>query len=154
MNIFVLDNDPVIAASYLCDKHVPKMLLESAQLLCSPFHPGSAPYKRTHYNHPAAVWTRMSRDNFEWLLKHARQIAFEHVSRFGTIHASRAVLDWADANMSTLLFSCTGKLPFAQCMPEKYKGSDAVEAYRRYYVGEKRGFATWKYGNVPPWWPK
>ena len=33
MNIFVLDSDPAIAAQMLCDKHVVKMILESAQLL-------------------------------------------------------------------------------------------------------------------------
>ena len=33
MNIFVLHDDPVIAAQMQCDKHVPKMLVESAQML-------------------------------------------------------------------------------------------------------------------------
>jgi len=30
MNIFILDTCPIRAASYLCDKHVPKMLLGRA----------------------------------------------------------------------------------------------------------------------------
>ena len=33
MNIFVLDKDPRVAARMLCDKHVPKMIVESAQML-------------------------------------------------------------------------------------------------------------------------
>ena len=33
MNIFVLDNDPKLAAQYQCDKHVVKMIVESAQML-------------------------------------------------------------------------------------------------------------------------
>ena len=33
MNIFYLDHDPELAAQYHCDKHVVKMILESAQLL-------------------------------------------------------------------------------------------------------------------------
>jgi len=33
MNIFILDKDPVVAAQMLCDKHVPKMLVESGQML-------------------------------------------------------------------------------------------------------------------------
>ena len=33
MNIFVLDKDPHIAAQMHCDKHVPKMIVESAQML-------------------------------------------------------------------------------------------------------------------------
>ena len=35
MNIFYLHKDPVIAAEMSCDKHVVKMILESAQLLCT-----------------------------------------------------------------------------------------------------------------------
>ena len=33
MNIFILHEDPVIAAQMQCDKHVPKMVVESAQML-------------------------------------------------------------------------------------------------------------------------
>lgn len=33
MNIFVLDNNPKRAAQYHCDKHVPKMIVETTQLL-------------------------------------------------------------------------------------------------------------------------
>ena len=33
MNIFILDEDPVKAAEYHCNKHVVKMILESAQML-------------------------------------------------------------------------------------------------------------------------
>ena len=35
MNIFCLDKDPVKAAQMMCDKHIVKMLLESAQLMCT-----------------------------------------------------------------------------------------------------------------------
>lgn len=35
MNIFVLDYNPKFAAEYHCDKHVVKMILESAQILSS-----------------------------------------------------------------------------------------------------------------------
>lgn len=38
MNIFVLDTCPVVAAQYLNDKHVVKMVLESAQILCTVHH--------------------------------------------------------------------------------------------------------------------
>ena len=33
MNIFILDKDPKLAAQMLCDKHIPKMIIESAQML-------------------------------------------------------------------------------------------------------------------------
>ena len=35
MNIFYLDKCPVKSAEMSCDKHVVKMILESAQLLCT-----------------------------------------------------------------------------------------------------------------------
>lgn len=35
MNIFALDSSPVLAAQYQCDKHVVKMIVESAQMLCT-----------------------------------------------------------------------------------------------------------------------
>jgi tRNA(Ile)-lysidine synthase TilS/MesJ len=35
MNIFYLDRDVKLEAQYHCDKHVVKMILESAQLLCT-----------------------------------------------------------------------------------------------------------------------
>ena len=38
MNIFFLDKSPDLSAQYLCDKHVPKMLLESAQMLSTALH--------------------------------------------------------------------------------------------------------------------
>ena len=33
MNLFILDQDPVVAAQLQCDKHVVKMIVESAQML-------------------------------------------------------------------------------------------------------------------------
>ena len=38
MNIFVLDNDPKIAAQMMCDKHVVKMIVESCQLMSTAHH--------------------------------------------------------------------------------------------------------------------
>jgi hypothetical protein len=35
MNIFILDENPVTAAKMQCDKHVVKMIIESAQMLCT-----------------------------------------------------------------------------------------------------------------------
>ena len=35
MNIFVLDDDPAIAAQMMCDKHIPKMIVETFQMLGS-----------------------------------------------------------------------------------------------------------------------
>ena len=147
MNIFVLDLDPTKAAEYQCDRHVVKMVLESAQLLCSAHE--SAPYKRTHYNHPSAVWTRSSLSNYRWLLDHAYALAAEYYRRYGNIHKSVAVLDWCYDNTPPLLE--LGLTPFAQAMPDKYKNTDPVVAYRNYYIHEKAKIAKWKKGTTPEW---
>ena len=38
MNIFVLHKNPKLAAKFHCDKHVIKMIVESAQMLMSSYH--------------------------------------------------------------------------------------------------------------------
>ena len=75
--IFILDKDPINVAKIQCDKHVIKMCLETAQMLCSIFEPGIAPYKRTHYNHPCSKWIRESKDNYKWLIKHDKALCRE-----------------------------------------------------------------------------
>ena len=66
MNIFFLDNDIRKCAIYHCDKHVVKMTLETAQLLCGVHHiiGGDAPYKLSHKNHPCSIWARESLSNY------------------------------------------------------------------------------------------
>ena len=100
LNIFVLHKNPQLAAQYQCDKHVVKMILETAQLLCSPYVPGVAPYRRTHYNHPCAKWTRESQSNYFWLGIHGLALADEYTYRYGKIHKSVDVIKWCLARGS------------------------------------------------------
>jgi hypothetical protein len=38
-------------------------------------------------------------------------------------------------------------------MPDEYKSDNVVESYRRFYIGEKAGFARWnKTRSAPQWW--
>ena len=61
MNIFYLDSDPVKAAQIQYNKHVVKMILESAQMLCTAHHhyaesleykPDYVPVSYTHLTLP------------------------------------------------------------------------------------------------------
>lgn len=127
MNIFVLDESPLIAAWYLCDQHVVKMLLESTQLLCLPFD--DAPYKKTHTSHPCAKWVLADQANWEWLYAHALELVYEYTIRYGKVHkCTRILLDLPRKG-------CTQKpLSFVQCMPDEFKvEGDPVAAYRKYY---------------------
>ena len=56
MNIFYLSRDPVEAAKLQCDRHVVKMILETAQLLSTAhveLDGEQVAYKATHKNHPS-----------------------------------------------------------------------------------------------------
>jgi hypothetical protein len=48
-------------------------------------------------------------------------------------------------------FEEQGLTPFALAMPDQYKVDDFVQSYRNYYIGEKKGFATWKNREIPYW---
>ena len=163
MNIFILDQCPWQSAKYLCDKHVPKMLTESAQMLASALNFHNCPsnlmpltksgnhYVGGYKNHPCTKWASETRKNFMWLVDHALQIAIEHKNRFQTSHACiTPVMDMCDLRPYIPIGRRT---PFVQAMPDKYKvKNNAVRAYRSYYKGEKSAFAKWDRSLQPEWY--
>lgn len=149
MNIFILSEDPVIAAQSHCDKHVVKLILESAQMLCSVFPAGQAPYKRTHYSHPCSIWARTSKQNYEWLINYGLALCNEYTYRYNKTHKSMAVIQWCRDNMPMLPDS--GLTRFAQAMPDKYKCEDVVQSYHNYYIGEKTKLLTYTKRKPPEW---
>lgn len=144
MNIFVVDYDPVIAARMLCDKHVVKMCLETAQMLSTI---NSGPYKPTHKNHPCTLWAGSRVSNYLWLVEHGLALADEYTQRYGKVHKSQAVIE----SLAIIPFdSLQGMTPFALAMPDEYKCDDPVESYRNYYMS-KAAFCTWKDKQPPDW---
>ncbi len=151
MNIFVLDENPMLAARYQCNKHIVKMPLETAQLLCSPF--SEAPYKRTHYNHPCAKWVRRSLDNFVWAFEHGIYLCEEYTRRYKRTHKSEDVIKWCAININQLTFEVDTQTPFELCMPDYVKTIDnPVKSYRDYYKLEKKDIAVWPEDKTPFWW--
>lgn len=152
MNIFFLDRDPVIAARCLVDKHVVKMVLETAQILStvSARYGVEAPYRATHKNHPAVLWAGNTKANWEWAVLHGAGIACEYQLRFGRDHKSAAIIDWCLEQGGRP--NAGGFESPRQCMPEEYRGEDPVEAYRRYYIGDKIRMAAWREPGMPPNW--
>jgi hypothetical protein len=156
MNIFAVDNDPRLAAIMLCDKHINKMILESAQMLCAVINErgGSTPYKTTHKNHPCTIWSRASLDNFWWLTEHAKELNYQYRWRYKKDfnHKSWEVIKDVVKNNQGVIKNIPdlGPTPFAQAMPEEYRNPDAVVAYRAYY--RTKDFATWSKGIPAPYW--
>lgn len=152
MNIFVLDRDPMVAARYHCDKHVPKMVLETAQMLCTARieHGLDAPYKPAHRNHPCTKWVGQSLGNYMWTWCLGMGLGLEYEKRFGKTHKSHEVIKRCMKGSAHM--GGPDMTPFAQAMPDEYKTDDAVDAYRAYYAGEKAYFASWERGETPHWW--
>jgi len=151
MNIFVLDECPVRAAHYQCDKHVVKMPLETAQILSTNLHLHhvDAPYRATHKNHPCTVWARSSQENCRWLLVHGLALCLEYTARYGRTHKSQRVVEWAASYIDC--FPAGSRTPWPQAMPDEHRGDCTVTAYRNYYRHEKAKIATWRC-ELPLWW--
>ena len=152
MNIFVLDKDPKTCAVYHNDKHVVKMILETAQLLCGVHwvNGGEAPYKLSHKNHPSAIWARECVENYIWLCDLGLELCNEYTYRYGKRHKSQDIIEWCLLNVPNIPEK--GDItPFALAMPDECKVGDAVASYRVYYMVEKRGFAVWKNRETPEW---
>ena len=104
MNIFYINENPIIAARELADDHIRKMQIESAQM-CSTAHwvnGSTAPYKQSHTNHPSSKWVRESIQHYRWLIQHGLEICDEFVIRYGKSHATEKVLLWVKDNLSLL----------------------------------------------------
>jgi hypothetical protein len=112
MNIFVLDESPIVSAQEQCDKHVVKMIVESAQMLSTahrmldgeqerrrsksgktmskywklPDEREGLLYKAVHMGHPCTVWSMESRANYVWHYIHFVALCDEYQYRYGKKH--------------------------------------------------------------------
>lgn len=172
MNIFVLENTHDQNVKSYVDKHVIKMILETAQLLCTTHHQlGSAQewmYRQTHVNHPCAIWVRKSLDNYKWLVELGLELCKEYTYRFGKVHKTTSILLQLKHTLPNI--ESKGLTSFALCMPDEYKVlinqgvinfvhgnsenqnlESTVESYRNYYIGEKTELFKWTKRDQPKW---
>ena len=154
MNIFYLHNDPETCARYHADKHCVKMILESAQMLCTAHRyldnsNDDILYKKTHLNHPCTVWVRSTDQNYLWLLSLLKNLCAEYTRRYGRIHK----VEWY--GLLAYLENIPKNIPKGnffdppQAMPDKYKQDDTVKAYRDYYCGDKAHLLQYKNTDIP-----
>jgi hypothetical protein len=152
MNIFFLDWDVKKCAQYHNDKHVVKMILETAQLLCgSHWATGSeAPYKLSHKNHPCSIWVREDLNNYLWLCELGLELCKEYTYRYGKRHKSQEIIEWCICNKPNISDVRFTEPPKA--MPDHYKVNDPIQSYRNYYLGDKKDFCVWRGRNTPNWY--
>jgi len=181
MNIFYLDKDPIEAAKQSCDKHVVKMIVESAQMLSTAHrmidgnlytdktkagrnikrwkHPNpnmeKTLYKACHTGHPSTVWVMESTYNYHWLYKHMMALNTEFKMRYGHIldHKTVQLLEGALMYPPKNISLNTIATDPPPAMPDYCKiPGDSVASYRKYYIFEKQRFATWKSPSTVPAW--
>lgn len=164
MNIFYIHTDPVIAAQAMTDKHVVKMILESAQLLSTAHryldgqeyiqlsksgarlrkwnhpdpHLDATLYKSTHLNHPSGIWVRQSKQNYMWLFRHFLALSEEYYQRYGKRHASELLLAGILKNPPKNIPN-TRQTPMLVAITDTqwHVPNNPLQSYRNYYVGEK-----------------
>lgn len=160
MNIFVLDYNQKLCAQYHNDRHVVKMILETAQILSSAYYLNGLwckwMYKRTHENHPCVRWAARSAANRAWLIKLGLELCDEYTYRFGRKHKTEDLLNLFE----TLSENVVGRIsPPALAMPDaciKFSIENfytrALESYRAYYILEKQHLAKWTRRGTPHWY--
>ena len=84
MNIFHLHTNPKIAARMQCDKHVVKMVLETAQMLSTAARAKghNIGYKTAYPNHPMTLWVSKSPHNYAWAAIHRLELDREYTKRY------------------------------------------------------------------------
>jgi len=136
MNLFYLSRDPVEAARLQCDKHVVKMILETAQMLSTAhleLDGRQMAYKATHKNHPSTVWVRSSAKSYRWAYEHLKALGAEYTSRYGKVHKT---IREHGLSLSLPPVNIDREADFVdppQCMYDECKRDDTVLAYQLYY---------------------
>lgn len=176
MNIFCVDNDPVLSAKDLPDQYIKsKMIIESAIMLqhcfdndvlkedhCPRTKAGTVRKSgKGYYNHPCSVWVRQSAKNFLWLCIHAKEMCNERRRRYPNSkrHFTEDFIDWCLLNITKTNLADRGLTPFAEAFTPNafcttlptFKTSPTTQRYQLYIKFDKP-FATWTNTNIPMWY--
>ena len=183
MNVFVLDNDPIISAQQHCDKHVVKMVVESGQMLSTThrMHDGwltkrssksgktmvkyyvhpqkdmeDILYKAVHFRHPSTVWTGESKQNYMWHFRHFVELCHEYSYRYGKVHETEKLIPYLATPPKNI--TAWEETPFKLAMksnPECMFPEDPVKSYRLFYQTKQDRFKmVWSKRQIPEWFRK
>ena len=90
MNLFATSPSPAVSATHLCDIRLRKMILETAQLLCTELRRRGkdfVPYRSTHPQHPVTLSLRHD-PTLWWTLDYFEALHAEYRHRFNKNHKS------------------------------------------------------------------
>ena len=180
MNLFILDSDPVKAAQLQCDKHVVKMIVESAQMLSTvhrmldgeqcripsksgktmskawtlPDERENTFYRAVHMHHPCTIWTAQSNNNYTWHWIHFAALCDEYTYRYGKVHSTDTLLREALKQLPrNIPVGYKTPQPLAmKANPECINSNDIVGSYRKFYQTKQERFKMdWTKRPVPEW---
>tara|TARA_R110002126_G_scaffold111188_1_gene248964 strand:- start:154 stop:648 length:495 start_codon:yes stop_codon:yes gene_type:complete len=164
MNLFYLDQNPKKCAEYHCDKHVCKMIVETAQMLSTAHHTNknvsfaiiNKLYKPAYTHHPSTKWIGHTKGNYEYAYELFENLLEQYTYRYKKTHACERLL--SPLRIKPRFIDIGGFYDPPQCMPDKYKTTRTsddftVIAYRNYYMGDKKRFAKWNH-SISPFWFK
>ena len=96
------------------------------------------------------MWVRESVANYVWLYNLFEKLCDEYTFRYGKIHSTDSLLrDLLISPPTNIKWGGLTTMP--QAMPDHCKKPDSVDAYRTYYIQEKKRFAKWTKRDVPEW---
>jgi len=132
MNIFILNEDPVLAAKDHCDKHVVKMILESAQMLSSAHWIG---WKEKLLMNDVA--NGMKQRQIKQLLK--ENVPQNKQPAYSMTHVNHPCTVWARETKTNYLWLCS----HSKALCEEY-----TRRYGRRHKSED--VIDWLTKNIPP----
>ena len=159
MQLFILDYSPEQAARMLCDVHLRKMCMETAQILSTVlYRQGRGCFdglpKPYNPNHPV-ICAIDSPEKICWVIRYNMSLQREYFRRFGKRHSYFPL-----CRIYRKLFFCKSlnlnqeDLNFARDFKEiEIEIPDLVQAYREYYRYKKKKLRHWSYTKSPePEW--
>lgn len=175
INIFYISTSPQQAAEWMVDRHVVKMILETAQLLSTAHRVldgeeilgksktgrsvkryilhderDTIMYQATHINHPSAIWTRTAVENYLWLVEHFYALLDEYKYRYQKTHKCTDLAYHLQSPPQNLREFDQTEMPCA--MDVKYIiAKDPVVNYQNYYRHGKFHLHSYTRRQAPPW---
>ena len=159
MQLFILDYAPRRAAGMLCDVHLRKMCLETAQILSGVLFiqgRGLAPGMPKVYNpaHPV-IKALDSPQKINWVILYNKALHREYFRRFGRKHAYHFLCpQYRKRLWNGKVILHKKDLSFARDFKDvDIDEPDIVCAYRQYYRYKKRLLKYWNYTKTaePKW---
>lgn len=179
VNVFYLDDDPVMAAKMHCDRSLRYAIVWTCQILSTVWHlksdlvlndwsvtspfqygelkclvsdlGGQRIFNRRHIGHPDVIWAGLYGGNYDWLYRFGTALLEEFTLRFDRIHACLPVIRTLELMPPCLVETSDTWCDAPAVLPGEYVLEDSVESYKKYFQKGRVGVTTFTKRRPPPW---